>query len=331
MRNAPCKKLGITLTGVLALIGVSAKADTFGSGANAFTIDFVDIGNAGNADDTRRSGFDVSPHYGGVGYNYRMGVTEVPQDWITKATNIGLTNVTTGGRAVNQPATNVTWYEAAAFVNFLNTSTGHQAAYNLNEDATALTTWSSGDAWDNDPGPGVALNLLRNKNAYFFLPSEDEWYKAAYHKNDGVTANYWIYATGSDRAPTPELTGGTTQGSAIYNGGGAGPPRGPADVTLAGGLSPYGTMGQDGNVWEWQEGVFGQYIDLPEARAIRGGAWFAVDFYLQSSLRTSEGPTASYNTVGFRIASVVPEPSSALLLLGSGWMWLLKRRRRPGL
>lgn len=28
---------------------------------------------------------------------------------------------------------------------------------------------------------------------------------------------------------------------------------GPADITLAGGLSPYGTMGQGGNVYEWME------------------------------------------------------------------------------
>lgn len=36
------------------------------------------------------------------------------------------------------------------------------------------------------PGAGVELNLYRHKKAVYFLPSDDEWDKAAYHKNDGV-------------------------------------------------------------------------------------------------------------------------------------------------
>ena len=51
MNNTHCLKLGTTLAGVLALIVTSAHADTFGSGGNAFTIDFVNIGNLGNVDD----------------------------------------------------------------------------------------------------------------------------------------------------------------------------------------------------------------------------------------------------------------------------------------
>src|SRR6476619_6689754 len=74
----------------------TAHADTFGSGDNAFTIDFVDIGNAGNADDAGAGGGSYSSPYGGVSYGYRMGVTEVAQDWITNATNLGMTNVMAG-------------------------------------------------------------------------------------------------------------------------------------------------------------------------------------------------------------------------------------------
>ncbi len=50
----------------------SIHADSFGSGA--FTMDFVTIGNAGNAaDDTT---------YGSVGYSYRIGVNEVSERMI---------------------------------------------------------------------------------------------------------------------------------------------------------------------------------------------------------------------------------------------------------
>ena len=169
MKTLTTSKLGITLAGVLALIVASVHADTFGSGGNAFTIDFVNIGNAGNGDDLGAGGGIYSSPYGGVGYDYRMGVTEVPQDWITKATNLGLTNVTAGAWAGNQPAANMTWYEAAAFVNFLNVSTGHQAAYNLN--GTAMTLWAAADAWDYDPGAGVDLNFFPAQRCVL-LPSE---------------------------------------------------------------------------------------------------------------------------------------------------------------
>ena len=45
----------------------------------------------------------------------------------------------------------------------------------------------------------------RNPGAKFFIPTEDEWYKAAYHKNDGVTGNYWDYPTASNTAPINTL------------------------------------------------------------------------------------------------------------------------------
>ena len=74
----------------IALVGLGAsehaQSDTFGSGPNTFTIDFVTVGNPGNAND----GFWGR---GGVSYTYRMGVYEIPQEAITKATNLGMTNV----------------------------------------------------------------------------------------------------------------------------------------------------------------------------------------------------------------------------------------------
>lgn len=289
----------------------------------AFTIDFVSIGNAGNGDDLGAGGGSYSTPYGGVGYAYRMGAYEISQDAITKATNLGFTNVTAGAWDASQPAANMTWFEAAAFVNWLNTSTGHQAAYQLNG-VTGLTLWSSGDAWQAD-----GVNLYRHKDAYYFMPSEDEWYKAAYHKNDGVTANYWDYATGSNSAPTQELIGGTLAGSAVYALNAQNRPADPADVNRAGGLSPYGTMGQNGNVREWAESAYdGSNNSSSENRPVRGGGWADTEFNLRSSDRVLEfDPLDSDGSVGFRVASVVPEPSSIVLLLGSAWMWLLKRRR----
>ena len=322
MNKTTCKKFGTTLAGVLALIGGSAKADTFGSGTNSFSIDFADIGNAGNADDAGAGGGNYSTPYGGVGYAYRMGTYEISQDAITRATASGLLNVAAGAHTGAEPAAGMTWYEAAAFVNWLNTSTGHPAAYQLTG-VTAMTLWGSEDAWQLD-----GENLFRHKDAAYFLPSEDEWYKAAYHQNDGVTANYWDFATGSNTNPTQAVYGGTTPGSAVY---GTGPAGDPADVNLAGGLSAYGTMGQGGNIWEYQESAYDPGNDIAaEWRVLRGAWWQQSAPALASHERSAITVDSPSEVFGFRVASVplgVPEPSSAVLLIGSGLMWIARRSR----
>jgi hypothetical protein len=302
---------------LLTLTVTTVHADTFGSGGNAFTIDFVTIGNPGNGNDAGAGGGLYSSPYGGVSYGYNMGVTEVSQDMITKATNLGMTSVTAGAWTGSQPAAFMTWYEAAAFVNWLNTSTGRPAAYQLDGTNTALTLWTSGQAWQSG-----GENLYRHKDAYYFLPSESEWYKAAYHKNDGVTANYWDYATGSNTIPTA-VASGTGAGTAVYNGQPS-----PVDVNNDGGLSPYGTRGQNGNAWEWNESAFdGINNSSSELRAIRGGSWASPELGLRASFRSGTDPSASVDFVGFRVASV-PEPSSTVLLLSAGLLVLARRRRR---
>ncbi len=245
-----------------AFLVPSAHADVFGSGANTLTLEFVTIGNAGNADDAGAGGGSYSTPYGGVSYGYRMGTYEISQDAITKATAGGLASVVAGAHTGNEPAANMTWFEAAAFVNWLNEQrTPGLKAYNLTG-VTSLTPWASEDAWQ-----AGGENLYRHKDAYYFLPSEDEWYKAAYHQNTGVNADYWDYATGSNPPPTA-VASGTTAGTAVYDGVAGSP----AAVNNAGGLSAYGTMGQNGNVWEWQESAYdGINNSSSEDRAFRGG------------------------------------------------------------
>jgi hypothetical protein len=307
----------------------SAHADSFGTGLNTFTIDFVNIGNAGNTDDAGAGGGIYSSPYGGVPYVYRMGTYEISQDQIDKATAGGLASVVAGAHTGNEPAANMTWFEAAAFVNWLNDQrTPGLKAYNLTGvTSTSLTPWASVDAWQ-----AGGENLYRHKDAYYFLPSEDEWYKAAYHQNTGVNADYWDYATGSNTIPTQALTDGTTPFTAIFNGVEAGTPADPADVNLAGGLSAYGTMGQNGNVWEWAESAFdGINNSSSENRAFRGGDWSVSENFLRSSYRyLPVQPTYSNDVVGFRVASV-PEPSSTVLMISAGLLALARRRRRAAL
>ncbi len=299
---------------------LQAELITFGSGTNTFGIDFLNIGNAGNAADT--TGF------GAVPYAYRVGKHEITQDAITKATLSGMTDVTAGAWTGSQPAANITWYEAAAFVNWLNTSTGKTAAYNLTFSGSwSMAPWSSEQAWT-----AGGTNLYRNKDAYYFLPSENEWYKAAYYNPAG--SNYFLYPTGSDTAPT-RVASGTNPQTAVYNNDASVP----AIVASAGGLSPYGTMGQGGNIFEWNESAFdGTNSSASENRAIRGGNWFDSELYLRSSTRYHVDPSLDNYDLGFRVASVdaapIPEPGTwaamAIFAGGAAYAgWRRRRRARP--
>lgn len=310
--NKSNTKLGIMLAGVVVLIALPARADVFGSGVNTFTITFASIGNSGNADDTGAGGGIYSSPYGGVAYTYGIAIYEVSFDQISKAAGNGGSS----GRA----ASDKTWYQAAAFTNWLNTSTGHQAAYNLTSTGSgwSMALWSSGQAWQ-----AGGQNLYRHKDAYYFLPSEDEWYKAAYHKNDGVTANYWDYATGSNTAPIA-VTSGIAVGTAVYTGATSDQ----ANIDRAGGPSSYGTIGQNGNMTEWMESAMDGNNNSPsEGRIWRGGSWGSPAGELRPAYRSGGAPGLNFGG-GFRVASVVPEPSARLLLLGCGLVGFLQRRRR---
>ena len=307
----------ILLLTFLALGYQSASAITvienFGSGANAFTMEFVTIGNPNNAADTTGS---PNPA-GSVAYTYSLGKYEVSRDMITKANAAGSLGITLadmtsfGGNGVNRPATGISWYEAARYVNWLNTSTGGTAAYKFS--GSTFQLWSSTDAGYN------ASNKFRNSNAKFWLPSTDEWYKGAYGSPNGTWYNY---PTGTDSAPTA-VASGTLFNTAVYGG-----QAGPADITNAGGLNAYGTTGQGGNVWEWNETAFDGTNDTAgENRQLRGGSWLNLSFDLDASYRFEANPADGFVNEGFRVASV-PEPSAlSLLAIGLGGLAVLRRRK----
>ena len=296
-------------------------ADTFGSGAYEFTIDFTTIGNAGNAAD--------NTGYGAVGYGYRIGTYEVSRDMITKynaisgGPTITLADMTSfGGNGADKPATGVSWNEAARFVNWLNTSKGYSAAYKFTTGGANdnIALWTSGD-----PGYDPS-NPFRNKNAIYVLPSENEWYKAAYYDpslNNGL-GGYWDYATGSNSAPTA-VASGTTSGTAVYQ---LALETGPANITNAGGLSPYGTMAQNGNAWEWGESAFMAPNDqADEWRLFRGSDWQFLASEAVSTYRSSFSPSTDDNYgMGFRVAAV-PELSGSFATLLCALGMVLRRRR----
>ena len=97
-----CSSLGLMMSASVL------QADDF----TGFSMDFVDIGNAGNAND----GLSGSTAYGGVSYNYRMGVHEVSETMIDSYNTANPTVlITQDNRGDDRPATSVSWNEATRF------------------------------------------------------------------------------------------------------------------------------------------------------------------------------------------------------------------------
>ena len=88
----------------------------------------------------------------------------------------------------NRPVNYVSFWDAARFANWLHNGqpTGPQGP-GTTEDGAYLNVGNQ------------APSFGRNAGATFFIPTEDEWYKAAYHdKTAGLAASYFDYPTGTN-------------------------------------------------------------------------------------------------------------------------------------
>ena len=313
----------LTLAGAI-LLGLSCLA-------SAITIDTVLINNAGNSP-------DLETGFGAVSYTYRMGTTEVTvaqytaflnavaaddqaqlwSPWMAPSFVDPVGTIARDGLpgsytysvigAANHPITYVDWGDAARFANWLHNGqpTGPQDASTTEAGAYSLNGGTSVDH----------LNAVsRNVGATWFLPSENEWYKAAYHQNNGPSGNYWDYPTATDATPVAEGPPGGTN-SANYDNVVATTFFGLGMTDVRAYLDspgPYGTFDQAGNLMEWTEGIESPWLDGAFARGMRGGAWSTTADTLHASfgVYVNDPKLAGIDT-GFRVATV-PEPSTLTL------------------
>lgn len=296
-------------------------------GASAVTIDLVPIGNPGNQADQQGPNL-----FGRVTTSYQIGTTEVTNaqylDFLNaKAASdpYGLYNANMGrfeGGIIQQgssgsytyalkdpvpgsgpggtaytygdkPVVYVSWYDAVRFANWMNNGQGS------GDTETGAYTLAGGT-----PIPSNAATITRNANATWFLPTENEWYKAAYY--NPATSSYNAFPTGSSTAPDNGLPTADTGNSANYLVGSnttTGDPSVP--YTTAGGYtlthSSYGTFDQAGNVAEWNETLISS---SPITRGARGGAWDTVETALSSSNRGSLSAASENDDTGFRLARI---------------------------
>jgi len=303
--------------------------------AQAVLIEWVTVGDAGNAADTEVMN-DKTTGYGSVSYVYWIGKYEVTNSQYCGFLNavaavdtydlynsdMAAGGVRDSGGIVradsrwgyrysvkpgrgNDPVNYVSWYDAQRFANWL-----HNGQPVGPQDATTTEDGAYTFSGATSVGP-------RNPGAKVFLTSEDEWYKAAYYKAGGTDAGYWDYATQSDTQPTLEPPPG---GNNSANAGTA--PAGGHGLTNVGAyvdsVSAYGTYDQNGNVAEWMEtrtGFAGCYL--------RGGSWDINPIVMAAYVRDST--TIEAWNFGFRVA-MVPEPAT-ILLFGLGGLALLRNRR----
>jgi formylglycine-generating enzyme required for sulfatase activity len=260
---------------------------------------YMTIGEAGNTADT--SG------YGAVNYEYKISDHEVTIAEFNASGagdgDEGYWNDGTRTVGVNAPAVNISWYEAVKYCNWLTSGDVYLGAY----------THDGGGAFTGiDRAAAIATH-----GTVYVLPTEDEWYKAAYWT--GNESDPWsLYANGTDTTPT----WGTTNGWNYYNG---------EDYAYGGDAWPVGYGAQEqngtydmmGNVWEWTETMYDA-----SRRVGRGGGYGSNSTEMNSSVRGKTYPYSEGNNSGFRVV-MIPEPSTMLLFgLGGIGAFLLRRSRK---
>jgi len=347
--------------------------------AHAVTIDLVPVGNAGNANDPATGNL-----YGGVAYDYQIGKYDVTIGQYAEFLNaVAATDTNSlfnndmmyeenirgisapgyfgsfsysvmavsgsapygGVSAANRPITYVSWWDSARFANWMANGqpTGNQNSHTTENGAYDLANWTSGTA----PARNVT-NPNTGAAPTFFIPTNNEWYKAAYYSPllHSGSGGYYTYATQSNATPGNVIGSGSNQ--ANYNN------YGPLSVTQLGysggafsqtlgvqnyltdvgaftnSASFYGTFDQSGNVYQWND------LDgtASSSRGQQGGDFILLPTYLSAHAGYTAAPSDESYSVGFRLASpvAVPEPSTWVMGLAGiacgGWQMWRRRRAR---
>lgn len=300
--------------------------------AHAITIDWVTVGDPDNAPDPA-----TGKQYGAVSKKYRIMKFEFTNSQYAAFLNAvdpdgtnpnsvysslmgsdgrgGITNTgtTNGSRYAakpnmgDKPVNFVSWWDAARVCNWL-----HNGAKTCgSSDASASAPQNTGAYTVGTATTGAAV--AANPGALFYVPTANEWYKAAFYDPtlNGNAGGYRVYGNGFDT--TPGIISADESG--VGSAGGVGNfanYRSEADwngqngnvttVGTNGGANYYGAFDMSGNVYEWNDltGAAGS------TRGLRGGGWVNTAPNVTSSNKGEYDTAREGNSGGFRLASPAP-------------------------
>ena len=216
----------------------------------------------------------------------------------------------------NRPITYVSWFDSARFANWLSNGqpsgpqtsrTTENGAYNLNDPRVRR----------GFAVPRNAINPNTGAAPMFTLPTENEWYKAAYYNptlnND--QGGYTLYSSNTNDAPANSPGTLPNAANLIYQGLYAVTQKTSISSTqnyltdvgsFTRTIGPFGTFDMNGSVWEL---IAPTNTGNPSV-LIRGGAFTSYFSYLQSGYSLTSSSSAPAFNVGVRLASNAKTPSS---------------------
>ena len=256
--------------------------------------EYVLVGNAGNTGDI------VNQFKGRVNYDYYIAKTELSNASYCKFLNAvatiddpyglydeNMSNGACGGIIrikcndrwtynckegyENRPVVYVNYYDIARYANWMHYGCpgGGRCELGVTEGNASQGAYDTSDyelVRDHIKAPYENFGK-RNAGARFWIPSDDEWYKAAYHDPEKIgNRKYYDYPTQTSSAPSSDMANYMCDNSFSIGG-----PLYMAPVdAFSTTPSYYGTLNQGGNVWEWTEDW--QYGQVG-SRGLRGGSW----------------------------------------------------------
>ncbi|HYF14143.1 MAG TPA: SUMF1/EgtB/PvdO family nonheme iron enzyme, partial [Phycisphaerales bacterium] len=237
---------------------------------------------------------------------------------------------TTTPQSAALPAGNISWRMAAMYCNWLhNGKAANREAFLSGAYDVSTFTYESSGAFNDQ--------LTRSPGARYFIPSWDEWLKAAHYdpnrqNPDGTTGGWWLYSNSSDQ---PFIAGRPGVGTANFGWDEFDyPGQSPFAVPLGaytGVTSPWGLYDVAGAAAEWtEEAVYRPGFDLPSFRTYEGSRWGIPSVGLPDHVgvwRGDEFPSLSTYDLGFRVAASIPSPAGWGVALGLALITTVRRRR----
>lgn len=294
-----------------------------------YGLDFVTIGDPGNAPFVPTDTTWVDRPIGGVDYEYRIMRTEVTVDqWVEFAnayapyyTGSRLHPEMTGYWVVPDSldptvppsyhavagaerfTADTSWRMAARFCNWLHNGKSSEAsAFESGVYDTSTFGRDSNNFYTDQTAP--------SPGAKYWLPSWDEWVKAAYYdpdKDGQGSPGYWRFPTSSDTPPIQGLPadGGQTNADGVH----WDEPYGFLDVgSYPDVQSPWGLLDTSGSLSEWT-GSWAS-VEVNFTRKYMGSSLFSSD-WIDKDRIDGYGDTFPVATgFAFRLATSVPPPAT---------------------